>query len=246
MFKSRALKVHSIETMGTHDGPGIRFILFLQGCNFHCLYCHNPDTQEVRGGKAYTNKEIINMVKSQLPYFKKSGGFTVSGGEPLLQADALLKLFKQLKKIPVHIVLDTNGSVFNDRVRKLLDYVDLVLLDIKHANNDWHKKITGHINSIPLEFAQYLEKIGKPFWLRYVFVPGFTDQEEYLHQLGSHFKGFKHLERMEVLPYHTLGIHKYKAMGKKYHLEEVVAPSKDRLNIAGKTLESYFTKVRIR
>ena len=236
-------QVHSIETLGAHDGPGLRLVVFLQGCNYRCLYCQNVDTQDIKKGNSITQKDIIRMAKKQMPYFKKTGGVTISGGEPLLQAKKLIGLFKKLKRLSIHTVLDTNGSVFNSDVRKLLKFTDLVLLDIKQIDNDRHKQITGHVNKLPLKFAKYLEEISKPFWLRYVLVPGFTDQAENLHQLGKYFKNFKHLEKVEILPYHKFGSHKHKEMGREYLLDFVDEPTKKECKIAKDILSQYLKKV---
>src|SRR5664279_5597723 len=203
------LKVHSIETFGTHEGPGIRLVVFLQGCNLRCVYCHNPDTQAMSGGTEMKTEEILALLEKEKPYFKGKGGLTVSGGEPLIQRQALIELFTEAKKAGFHTTLDTNGSILDEATKKLLEVTNLVLLDVKHIDPAWHQKVTKASNSVVLKFADYLEKINKTTWLRYVLVPGFTDQEEFLHQWGEHFKNFKHIQRVEILPYHTFGEYKY-------------------------------------
>jgi len=242
------LKVHSIETFGTHDGPGIRLIIFLQGCNFKCLYCHNPDTQSLKNNKAIEmpTDEILEKLEKQKPYFKDKGGLTVSGGEPTLQAEELLKVFKRVKAKGFHIALDTNGGVYNETINKLYDLTDLIMLDVKHIDPEWHKKITGVANENVLKNAAYREKSKKPMWLRYVLVPGWSDQKEYLEQWAEHFKNYKYIEQVEILPYHTLGVHKYKELGLRYQLNNVEPPNEEEIKKAEKIFKQYFDKVVVR
>jgi pyruvate formate lyase activating enzyme len=240
------LKIHSLESFGTHEGPGIRFVVFLQGCNFACAYCHNPDTQDLSGGKEMAEAELLKQIEGNIPYFGKTGGVTFSGGEPLLQAGALAAFCKKLKEKNLNVALDTNGSILTAKAKELLSLTDLVLLDIKHIDPAWHQKITGTDNTTPLAFARYLEEIGKPFWLRYVLVPGYTDQPEYLRQLGKHFKDYKMVQRLEILPYHTFGVHKFQELEKKYQLENVKVPTNNEVTAAQKILKKYFSAVFIR
>lgn len=242
------LYIHSLETFGTHEGPGIRFVIFVQGCNFRCLYCHNPDTQhrEKGDGKEIGIEELVGKIENQREYFGKEGGVTVSGGEPLLQAKELIPLFHELRKRKIHTCLDTNGSILNNEVRKLLTLTDLVLLDIKHINTLWHKKITGQDNTVPLKFAQYLEDSKIPFWLRFVLVPGLTDQPEYLEQWAEHFQGFTSLKRTEILPFHTLGFYKYKELGIPNPLETTQPPSQTQIQQAVSIFSKYLKKVEVR
>lgn len=240
------LRVHSFETFGTHEGPGLRLVVFLQGCNFRCSYCHNPDTQDLRGGYNMAFKKIVAMAKDQENYFGIEGGITVSGGEPLLQAKKLKDFFKSLKKRKIHTVLDTNGSILNDQVKELLKYTDLVLLDVKHIDSALHEKITGVGNETVLAFADYLRQIGKPFWLRYVWVPELTNQDKYLKLLGERFKDFENIERLEILPYHNLGIYKYEALDRQYKLGHVQLPDKKEVDKAKKMMQKYFAEVHIR
>jgi len=158
------LRVHSIETFGTHEGPGIRLVVFLQGCNFRCLYCHNPDTQNMTGGTLIQSEEIIDLLEKQKTYFKNNGGLTVSGGEPLLQRQGLIDLFTKVKKAGFNIALDTNGSIFDEHTRQLLKFVDLVLLDVKHIDLAWHQKVTGAANIGTLKLAKYLNDEKIPMW----------------------------------------------------------------------------------
>ncbi|WP_289024099.1 pyruvate formate-lyase-activating protein [uncultured Salegentibacter sp.] len=243
--KAEALRVHSIETFGTHDGPGIRLVIFVQGCQFHCLYCANPDTISIDGGTLMSLDQIVAKAKKQKPFFGKNGGVTISGGEPLLQRAMLKELFNKLHKEGIHTTLDTNGKVIDKQTKDLLETTDLVMLDIKHINNDWHHKITRLSNVNTLKFAEYRESTGKPMWLRYVLVPGYSDQEEYLHQLGDHFKNYKSIEKIEILPYHKLGVHKWEALGWKYELEHVESPEITSLKKVSDILQQYFRRVEV-
>ncbi|MEH0155261.1 pyruvate formate-lyase-activating protein [Limibacter armeniacum] len=237
------LRIHSIETFGTHDGPGIRLVVFAQGCQFRCLYCHNPDTLDVKGGKIITLDEIVKRAENMKSYFRRGGGVTVSGGEPLLQRRKLIHLFEKLKEKEIHTCLDTNGRLINDEVKQLLDMTDLVLLDIKHINEEVHKKLTAVSNESTLKLAEYREASGKPMWLRYVLVPGWTDQEEYLHELGQHFKDYKQVEKIEILPYHKLGVHKWKELGMEYQLKDVESPTEESKQKAQAIFSQYFREV---
>lgn len=237
------LNIHSIETFGTHEGPGIRLVLFLQGCNMRCLYCHNPDTQPLRGGEKMGIKKILALLENEKAYFSEKGGLTVSGGEPTIQARELVKLFKEVKEKGIHTALDTNGSIINDDVKNLYKLTDLVVLDVKHIDNEWHKKITGMGNENVLASAHYREESRKAMWLRYVLVPGYSDQAKYIDEWGKYFHNYKSVERVEIIPYHTLGAHKYEAMGMKYELEDVVPPTVEQIEKARRILEKYFGKV---
>lgn len=240
------LKIHSIESLGTHEGPGIRFVVFLQGCNFRCLYCHNVDTQDLKGGKEISDDELLRLIENSKPYYKNNGGVTFSGGEPLMQAEKLNSLCEKIKERGFNIALDTNGSILNETVKKLLEKIDLVLLDIKHIDSNWHEKITGQRIDATLEFAKYLKEINKAVWLRYVLVPGYTDQPEFLEQLGNYFKDYQNIQRLEILPYHTFGVYKFKELGREYELEKISPPTPDQIAQAKKILEPYFAEVIIR
>jgi len=322
------MNIHSIETFGTHEGPGIRFVIFAQGCNYKCLYCHNPDSQaiKVKSKKQKGEREqLITKIKNSIPYFGKNGGVTVSGGEPLLQADEILELFKELKSLGIHTALDTNGSILNNSIKELLRYTDLVLLDIKHINPLWHDIVTQKAKSkgqnsgvtlnsfqdpntalipastnlpvIPvkagirkieeqiinsnqngspdttlkstagpeddnnngtieqssnndcvpaIEFLNYLESINKPVWIRYVLVPGYTDQKKYLEETAQVVGRFKNLDRIEILPYHTLGVDKYEKLGWKYPLEGIKPPTEEEIAKAKKILEKSDKTVLVR
>lgn len=240
------IRVHSYESMGTFDGPGLRLVAFLQGCNFRCLYCANPDTIDLCGeSKEVAADEIVKMAVSQKPFFGKKGGVTFSGGEPTLQAAELIPLCVKLKSEGVHICIDTNGSIWNDDVAELMKYVDLVLLDVKQYNPERHKLLTGRSNANTLRLAKWLEEHGKPFWLRYVLVQGYSSFEEDIRALGNSLGQYKMLERVELLPYHTLGVHKYKAMGQPYLLDGVKENTIEQLDAVKKLFDEYFSTVYV-
>lgn len=239
------IRVHSYESFGTYDGPGIRLVVFLQGCPFRCLYCANPDTISFDGGTPTLPEDILRRALNEQPFFGKKGGVTFSGGEPTAQASELLPLFRMLKDNGIHICMDTNGGVWNKDVEELFSLTDLVLLDIKETDVSRHKALAGRDNSRPLQTADWLEEHGKPFWLRYVLVPGLTDLPEDLHSLGRHFRDFRMLERTDILPYHTLGVHKYEALGKEYGLKDVPLNTLAQLEAAKGILDKYFDKVSI-
>ncbi len=240
------LRVHSIETFGTHEGPGIRMVVFLQGCMFRCLYCHNPDTWQIGIGTEMSNREILERAEHIRPYFRSSGGITVSGGEPLVQRKDLISLFKEAQEKGIHTTLDTNGFFLDDDTKTLLKYTDLVLLDVKHIDPKLHLKLTHMTNKPVLDFAQYCRDIHKKMWLRYVLVPGYTNQTEFLHQWGKHFTQFENIERVEILPYHTFGVHKYETLNITYHLKDVKPPSPQEVHAAQKIFTNYFKTVYIR
>jgi pyruvate formate lyase activating enzyme len=240
------LRVHSIETFGTAEGPGIRLVIFVQGCNLRCLYCHNPDMLNCKGGKEMKISEIIKIAEGQKGYFGKEGGVTVSGGEPTLQAKNIIRLFRKLKNRNINTALDSNGSVVNDDVKKLYKYTDLLLFDVKHIDDEEHKKLTGFSNKNTLLMAKYREEMKKPMWLRYVLVPGINDSEEFLERWGEHFKDYKYIERVEILPYHTLGNYKYKELGLKYSLENLSPPTKESILKTENIFKKYFKNVFVR
>lgn len=216
-------RIHSFESFGTVDGPGIRFVIFMQGCPLRCLYCHNPDTWHLGGGSEYTVDEVMQKIRRYLPYIESSGGgITVSGGEPLLQPDFLLELFRRCREENIHTAIDTSGcAAVDERAAALLEYTDLVLLDIKHINKEMHKKITGASNSLTLDFARALDSRKIPVWLRYVVVPGLTDDEISLKRLAEFLKSLSNVEKIELLPFHKLGEYKWKELGLDYTLGDV-------------------------
>ena len=240
------IRVHSYESLGTFDGPGLRLVVFLQGCNFRCAYCANPDTIDLKGEAQETTLDhIVEMAVSQKPFFGKRGGITFSGGEPTLQAAALVPLFKRLKEQGIHICLDTNGSIWNEAVEKLLQLTDLVLLDVKEFDASQHRLLTERSNEQTLRTAAWLEAHDRPFWMRYVLVPGYSDREEHIRALGEHFGHYKQLQRIEILPYHTLGVHKYEALGWEYRLKGVQENTPAQLQEARALFEHYFTAVYV-
>ena len=226
--------IHSIETFGTVDGPGIRYVIFTQGCLLRCQFCHNADTWEIGSGKQISISEIMNDLQSYLPFLAASGGgITVSGGEPLLQIPFLIELFKECKKHGIHTAIDSSGGsystspFFQKQLKELLDYTDLVLLDLKHINRDKHKKLTGLTNDHILQFAQYLSDHQVPVWIRHVLVPSISDDERDLEQLGRFIKNLNNVKKIEVLPYHKLGVYKWVALGLEYPLKDTEPPSEE-------------------
>jgi len=216
-------KVHSFESLGTVDGPGIRYVIFLQGCHLKCKYCHNRDTWDINGGSYKTLEEILEKIKRYKPYFKSSkGGVTVTGGEPLLQVKFLIELFKKLKKEGISTCIDTSGMVnLTEDIKEVLKLTDLVLLDIKHIDSDKCKELTGHSNEKELEFAKYLSENGIPMWIRQVIVPGITDGAQDIIKLKEFVSTLKTVEKIEFLPYHSVGRYKWEALGQKYELGNI-------------------------
>lgn len=214
---------------------------------FKCLYCHNPDTIPLEGGKPYEIEYIVEHTVDMKGYFGKKGGITFSGGEPLIHSKTLVPLFKRLKEEGIHITVDTNGQVFNAHTRILLEeYTDLVMLDIKSMDPDIHEELTGKHLAAPLHFAEHRESSGKPMWLRYVLVPGWTDNPKHLHALGLHFKKFKTIERVELLPYHKLGEHKWAEMGWENKLADTPENTKEQIEAARSILAEYFELVVVK
>lgn len=221
--KESYVKIHSIESFGTVDGPGIRYILFLQGCHLKCKYCHNRDTWDLKGGQYKSLTEVVNNILRYKNYFKASkGGVTVTGGEPLLQVKFLIKLFSKLKEEGIHTAIDTSGMVeLTDDVKKLLKLTDLVLLDIKHIDEEKCKELVGFSNKKELEFAKYLSDQGIKMWIRQVLVPEFTDDEQDLIALREFIRSLKTVEKVEILPYHNMGKFKWENLNLKYELNDV-------------------------
>ena len=231
-------RVHSVESFGTVDGPGIRFVLFLQGCPLKCKYCHNRDTWETHAGTVRTLTDILDEIKRYLPYFNTShGGVTVSGGEPLLQAKFVTELFKELHKLNIHVALDTAGSLpITKEIEDLLAVTDLVLLDIKHINNEKAINLTSHSNTNNLNFARYLDEHHIPMWIRQVIVPGYTDGEDDLKELKKFIDSLSNVTKVELLPYHNLGEYKWENLGEIYPLKDVMPPTEEQMNFAKKIL----------
>ncbi|MGL4446969.1 MAG: pyruvate formate lyase 1-activating protein [Shewanella sp.] len=225
-------RIHSVESFGTVDGPGIRFITFMQGCLMRCQYCHNRDTWDLDGGKEVQVDELMSQIISYRPFLDASnGGVTASGGEAMLQAEFVAELFKACKKEGIHTCLDTNGFVrkYTPIIDELLDHTDLVLLDIKQMNDDKHIELTKVSNHRTLQFAQYLANRNQTTWIRYVVVGGFTDDEASALTLAEFIKPMTNIEKVELLPYHELGKHKWEAMGETYQLDGVSPPSRETM-----------------
>jgi len=220
--------IDSIETMGLVDGPGIRVVIFFNGCKLRCKYCHNPETW-VRGKDNYTVDEVYNKIMRCEPYFRNNGGVTFSGGEPLLHSDFIIELCKKLKKNNIHTALDTAG-VGNGNYDELLSYIDLVLLDIKHTDSIGYNKLTGGNIKYQEEFIDTLNRLNKKVWIRQVVVPTITDSKEYILSLKEYLKIIYNIERIDLLPYHTMAIDKYKKLGIKYPLEGIPPMDKEKLD----------------
>ncbi len=235
-------KIHSFESFGTVDGPGIRFVVFLQGCPLRCQYCHNPDTWK-SGGEEYTAEDVAQRVLRYKNYFGDKGGVTVSGGEPLLQIDFVIELFGLLKAKGIHTCVDTSGITFKadskecvEKHEKLISLTDLFLLDIKHIDDEACIRLTGQSNANTLAFAKFLSEKGKKMWIRQVLVPGITDSEETLKETRKFIDGLETVEKVEVLPYHTMGVVKYEKLGYEYPLAGVEAPKKEQVAYAKRIL----------
>ncbi len=230
MTESILGNIHSIESCGTVDGPGVRFVVFTQGCPMRCKYCHNPDTWTTVKNQQMSVDEVL-IKYDGVKEFVKNGGITVTGGEPLLQIEFVTELFKRAKDRNIHTALDTSGVLFNslniEKIDKLLEYTDLVLLDIKHINDDEHKKLTGMSNKNVLEFAEYLSKNEIPVWIRHVVVPGITDNEKYLKELGKFLANLNNIKALDVLPYHDMAVPKYENLNIPYPLQGIPSLSKD-------------------
>lgn len=243
--------IHSVESFGSADGPGVRYIIFLKGCQMRCKYCHNPDTwakpcgsmdSPKEGEQWLSAEEVLKKAKRYQAYWKNNGGITVSGGEALLQIDFLLELFTLAKKEGIHTCLDTSGNPFTkkepffSKFEQLMAVTDLVMLDIKEMDEEKHKRLTGQSNANILEMARYLSDHGKAMWIRHVLVPGVTDDETDLLALRDFVKTLKTVERVEVLPYHTLGVFKWKELGLPYGLDGIVPPTEEEVKRARKLL----------
>lgn len=237
--------IHSIESFGTVDGPGLRFVVFFQGCPMRCLYCHNPDTWQVGIGAQMSAEELISKMERNLPFYE-SGGITASGGEPLLQLDFLTELFALAKQKGIHTCLDTSGIVFSpentEKIDRILDLCDLVMLDVKHIEEGSHKTLTGHSLKNVLAFLEHLNKRGIKTRIRHVLVPGITYDDTLLRRLGEYLKGFDSIESVEVLPYHTLGKAKYESLGIEYPLKDTESLTREDAKRAYKIIAEAMKK----
>ncbi|MDY3828535.1 MAG: pyruvate formate-lyase-activating protein [Clostridium sp.] len=236
--------IHSLESFGSADGPGVRYIIFLRGCNMRCKYCHNPDTWAKKDGNMLmTADEVLQKALRYKNYWKNNGGITVSGGEALLQIDFLIELFRKAKEKGIHTTLDTSGNPFTrenpffGKFNVLMKYTDLFMLDIKHIDDECHKKLTGCSNKNILDMANYLSDNNKDMWIRHVLVPGITDSKEQLTNLKEFISTLNSVKKVEILPYHTLGVFKWEELGIPYGLENVNPPSKEQIEEAKRILQ---------
>ena len=240
--------IHSTESFGTVDGPGVRFVVFFQGCPMRCQYCHNPDTWKMNTGAVRSAQSLIQEYERNAAFYKK-GGITVTGGEALMQIDFLLELFQLAKKKNIHTCLDTSGityhpseSSYNQKLDQLMEVTDLVMLDIKHIDPEGHKALTGHDNAGILAFAKYLERKQIPVWIRHVVVPGITDDESLLTRLGTFLGTLTNVKALDVLPYHIMGVTKYKQLDMAYPLEGIPAATREQAAIAKKIILTAYWK----
>jgi len=235
--------VHQLESFGCADGPGSRFIIFFAGCPLRCKYCHNPDTWNMTDGELYSTDKLVEEALSCSSYWGKKGGVTVSGGEPLAQIDFLIELFTKLKEKGVNTCIDTSGGPFRkegewfEKFKKLMEVTDILLVDIKHINEEEHVKLTGVSGKNIREMFAYLDEINKPIWIRHVLVPGITDNDQYLTETRDFIRTLHNVQRVEILPYHGLGAMKYKDLGIDYELKDLESPTQERVQNAREILE---------
>ena len=237
-------RISKFESFGSVDGPGVRFIVFLQGCPMRCLFCHNPETWESKGGEEWTAEDVLKKALRYREYWGDEGGITVSGGEPLVQIDFLLELFRLAKEAGVHTCIDTAGGPFNrslswfSKFEELMRYTDVLLMDIKHIDTAEHKTLTGMGNEHIIDLFRYLDSINKPIWIRHVLVPGITDDDGYLTRTRDFIRTLHNVERVEVLPYHAFAIPKYQELGIEYALKDTESPTAERIKNANELLET--------
>ena len=236
--------IHSTESFGSVDGPGVRFVIFVAGCPMRCQFCHNPDTWNMQVGEQKSADELLAQALRYRSYWKDGGGITVSGGEPLLQMDFMIELFQKAKEKGINTTIDTSGAPFTreepffGKFNELMKYTDLLLVDIKHIDDEQHKSLTGRTNENILDMARYLSDIGKPVWIRHVLVPERNDNNEYLEKLYGFVSTLKNVQKVEVLPYHTFGEYKWKELGYEYPLAGIEPPSKERIENANRILQT--------
>ena len=236
-------KIHSFESFGTVDGPGIRYVIFFKGCPLRCKFCHNPDTWTFEGSKEYEVDEVVNQAMKYKNYFMRNGGITITGGEPLVQIDFAIELLKKFKALGVHTAVDTSGFMFDpnneesvNKHKELIKYADLFLLDIKQIDNDKHIDLTGKPNTNTLAFAKFLSDNNKDMWIRHVLVPGITTNVDDLKKLKEFIDTLKTVKKIEVLPYHTMGVVKYQNLNIDYPLKGVLPPTKEEVKMAKEIL----------
>lgn len=249
--------IHSLETFGLVDGPGVRYIVFMQGCRMRCQFCHNPETWDMNNGELWEAKDLFERAYRYKTYWMKNGklngGITVSGGEPLLQIEFVTEFFKYAKEKDIHTTLDTSANPFTreepfiGKFSELMKYTDLVMLDIKNMDKEGHVSLTGHPNDNILDCAKYLDEIGKDVWIRHVLVTGndrhedvlsFSDRDEQLEELSAFISTLNNVKKVEVLPYHSLGALEYEKMGIPYRLEDIDPPTAERIENAKKILKT--------
>lgn len=235
--------VHSVESFGSVDGPGIRYIIFLKGCPMRCQFCHNPDTWSHAGAQRMTADELLDKAERYRSYWGSDGGITVSGGEALAQIDFLLDLFTKARQRGINTCLDTSAQPFNtanepwmEKFGRLMSLTDTVLLDIKHIDDDKHRELTGHTNKNILKCARYLSDNNVPVWIRHVLIPGITDNDACLQRLADFLATLGNIRRIDILPYHTLGVYKYQQLGLPYHLQDVEPPTLERIANANRVM----------
>ena len=237
-------RIHSIESFGAVDGPGTRFIIFVQGCNMRCLYCHNVDTWDCHKGQLRSTDDLLDQAERYRPYWGPEGGITVSGGEPLLQIDFLLELFQKAKARGIHTCIDTAGQPFTRKepffrkFQQLMEVTDILLLDVKHIDLEAHKKLTGWGNENILDLFRYLSDIHKPIWVRQVLVPGYTDDPASLQRTREFLDTLTNVQRVEVLPYHNMGLYKWEELGIPNQLKDVEPPTEEQVDAARKILRA--------
>ncbi len=235
--------VHSVESFGSADGPGVRYIIFLSGCNLRCRFCHNPDTWEKCAGEELEASEVVKKALRYKDYWGDKGGITISGGEPLLQPEFLLEILKEAKKENINTCIDTAGEPYkntlsDELLEKIVNYTDLFMLDIKHIDEEAHINLTGKSGKNIKDLARKLSDMGQPLWIRHVLVPGINDSEEDLKALRAFLDKLKTVERIDVLPYHTLGVFKWEELGIPYTLDGVEPPTQESVKLANKILKS--------
>ena len=221
--------IHSFESLGALDGPGLRFVVFLSGCPLRCQYCHNPDTWNMSTGKELSADEIVKKVLRYRPYFTNGGGLTLSGGEPLMQPKFIMEIMQKCREVGISTCLDTSGSVFNEDVKEALLYADLVILDIKHTDEKRYNTLTGGNIAVNKAFLDYCRLMQKQLWIRQVILPGWNDTTEDMDYLLQYING-ANIQRIELLPYHTMGIHKWEALGLPYQLKDIDPPSEEKMS----------------
>ncbi|MEC4984915.1 MAG: pyruvate formate-lyase-activating protein [Oscillatoria sp. PMC 1068.18] len=238
-------RIHSIETCGTVDGPGIRFVIFTQGCPLRCLYCHNPDCRQIEDGKQTTVTELIAEIKKYRSYMRCSGGgITITGGEPLMQPEFVKQIFRRCQELGIHTALDTSGYINIEIAKPVLEYVDLVLLDIKSHDPKIYRKVTSVSLEPTLKFAQYLSEINKPTWIRFVLVPNLTDSQHNVEGLAKFVSNLQNVEKVEVLPFHKMGEYKWEQLGYEYQLKDTLPPSTALIQQVKNTFRKYDLEVQ--